>query len=43
MRRHYTSQYTFLLMASVETLKEVHEVCRLQMKDSSKFLWGTDC
>ena len=41
--RHYTGHATFNFMASAEMLKEVHEVCRLQVDDSSTFVWGTDC
>ena len=41
--RHYTGHDTFKLMAGVETLKEVHQVCRLQVDPSSTFMWGTDC
>ena len=43
IRRHYTGHDTLKFMASVETLKEVHEVCRLQVDDPSTFVWGTDC
>ena len=43
IRRHYTGHDTFKFMAGVETLKEVHEVCRLQVDRSSTFTWGTDC
>ena len=43
IRRHYTGHDTFKFMASVETLKEVHEVCRPQVDRSSTFEWGTDC
>ena len=43
IRRHYTGHDTFKFMAGVETLKEVHELCRLQVKPSSTFTWGTDC
>ena len=42
-RRHYTGHDTFNFMASIETLKEVHEVCRLQVDSSSTFNLGTDC
>ena len=42
-RRHYTGHDRFKFMAGVETLKEVHEVCRLQVDGSSTFEWGTDC
>ena len=41
--RHYTGHDTFNFMASVQTLKEVHEVCRLQVDPLSTFEWGTDC
>ena len=41
--RHYTGHDTFKFMATVETLKEVHEVCRLQVDGSSTFKLGTDC
>ena len=41
--RKYTGHYTFKFMAGVETLKEVYEVCRLQVDRSSTFEWGTDC
>ena len=43
IRRHYTGHDTFKFMDGVETLKEVHEVCRLQVDPSSTFTWGTDC
>ena len=43
IRRHYTGHDTFKFMAGVETLKEVHEVCRLQVNPSFTFTWGTDC
>ena len=43
IRRQYTGHDTFKFMAGVETLKEVHEVCRLQVHRSSTFTWGTDC
>ena len=43
IRRHYTGHDTLKFMAGVETLNEVHEVCRLQMNPSSTFTWGTDC
>ena len=43
IRRHYTGDDSFKFMASVETLKEVLQVCRLQVDDSSTFVWGTDC
>ena len=43
IRRRYTGHDTFKFMAGVETLKEVHEVCRLQVDRSSTFTWGTDC
>ena len=43
IRRHYTGHDTFKFMAGVETLKEVHEVCRLQVDRSSTFECGTDC
>ena len=39
----YTGHDTFKLMASAETLKEVQEVCRLQVDDLSTAVWGTDC
>ena len=39
--RHYTGHDTFKFMAGVETLKEVQEVCRLQVDRSSTFQWGT--
>ena len=42
-RRHSTGHDTFKFMAGVETLKEVHEVCRLQVDRPSTFQWGTDC
>ena len=42
-RRHYTGHETFKFMAGVETLKEVHEVCRLQVDRSSTSEWGTEC
>ena len=42
-RRHYKGHDTFKFMAGVETLNEVHEVCRLQVDRSSTFTWGTDC
>ena len=41
--RHYTGRDTFKFMAGVETLKEVHEVCRLQVDCSSTIERGTDC
>ena len=41
--RHYTGHETFKFMASVETLKEMHEVCRLQVNGSSTIEWGRDC
>ena len=34
---HYTGHDTFKFMAGVETLKEVHKVCRLQVDRSSTF------
>ena len=43
IRRHYTGHDTFKFMAGVETLKEVHEVCRLPVDRSFTFTWGTDC
>ena len=43
IRRHYTGHDTFKFMAGVETLREVHEVCRLQVNPSFTFTWGTDC
>ena len=43
IRRHYTGHDTFMFMAGVETLKEVHEVCRLPVDRSFTFTWGTDC
>ena len=43
IRRLYTGHDTFKFMAGVETLKEVHEVCRLQVDRSSTLEWGTDC
>ena len=43
IRRHYTGNDTFKFMAGVEMLKEVHEVCRLQVDRTSTFEWGTDC
>ena len=43
IRRHNTGHDTFKFMAGVETLKEVREVCRLQVDPSSTFTWGTDC
>ena len=43
IRRHYTGHDTFKFMAGVETLKEVHDLCRLQVDPSSTFVWGTDC
>ena len=42
-RGHYTGHDTFKFMAGVETLKEVHEVCRLHVDRASTFEWGTDC
>ena len=42
IRRHYTGHDTFKFMAGVATLKEVHEVCRVQVVRSSTFEWGTD-
>ena len=41
--RHYTGHDTFKFMASVQTLKELREVCRLQVDGSSTFESGTDC
>ena len=41
--RHYTGHDTFKFMASVVTLKEVHDVCRLQVNGPATFEWGTDC
>ena len=43
IRRNYTGHDTFKFMAGVETLKEVHEVCRVQVDRSFTFEWGTDC
>ena len=43
VRRHYTGHDTFKFMASIEALKEVHEVCLLQVNGLSTFEWGTDC
>ena len=43
IRRHYTGHDTLKFMAGVETLKEVHEVCRLPVDRSFMFTWGTDC
>ena len=39
-RRHYTGHDTLKFMAGVETLKEVHEVCRHQVDRSSTFEVG---
>ena len=41
--RHYTGHHAFKFMASVDTLKKVHKVCRLRVKVSSTLLWNTDC
>ena len=41
--RHYTGRDTFKFIASVETPKGVHEVCRLQVDGLSTFEWGMDC
>ena len=43
IRRHYTVHDTFKFMAGVETLKEVQEVCQVQVDCSSTFKWGTAC
>ena len=43
VRRNHAGHDTFKFMAGVETLKEVHKVCRLQVDPSSTFTWGTDC
>ena len=43
IRRHYTGHDTFKFMAGVETLKEVHELCRLPVDRSYTFTWGRDC
>ena len=43
IRQHHTGHDTFKYMAGVETLKEVHEVCRLQVDRSSTFECSTDC
>ena len=43
VRRHYTGHDTFKFMASIQTLKAVHEVCRLRVDGSSTFEWGMDC
>ena len=42
IRRHYTGHDTFKFMARVETLKEVHEVCRPHVDPSSTLERGTD-
>ena len=41
-RRHYTGHDTFKFMAGVKTLKEVHELCRLQEHRSSTLELATD-
>ena len=43
IRRHYTGHDTFKFMAGVETLKEVHELCRLPVDPSYTYTWGRDC
>ena len=43
IRRHYTGHDTFKFMAGVETLKEVHELCRLPVDRSYTYTWGRDC
>ena len=43
VRLHYTGHETLKFLASVKTLKEVHEACQLQVDGSSTFEWGTDC
>ena len=41
--RHYMGHDTFKFIASIRTLKEVHEVRRIQVNASSTFMWGMDC
>ena len=43
IRQHYTGHDTFKFIAGVETLKEVDEVCRVQVDLSSTFESGMDC